>query len=65
MLQTKDDPDQIADETFEYLLFGKQSYYAYPVIGFEEDVAALRNKDVVDFYNISGSVDLKLITCPN
>ncbi len=48
ILQLNDDPDEIADITFEHNLFGENNPYAYPVIGSKNNIE-----------NISGSNELK------
>lgn len=48
ILQLNDDPDEIADITFEHYLFGESHPYGYPVIGSKNNIE-----------NISGSAELK------
>jgi zinc protease len=51
ILQTKDDPDEIANNVFEYLLFNHTHPYAFPVIGRDTHIESIRIDDVRNFYN--------------
>jgi zinc protease len=50
MLQTKDDPDEIAGNVFESLMFNHTHPYAFPVIGKEEDIENITSADIKNFY---------------
>jgi zinc protease len=50
ILQMKDDPDEMANTAFDYLLFGKENPYAYPILGYEENVRQISNEDIRLFY---------------
>ncbi|PKL84107.1 MAG: hypothetical protein CVV24_01680 [Ignavibacteriae bacterium HGW-Ignavibacteriae-3] len=49
ILQLKDEPSFIASSVFERKIF-KDSYYAFPEIGFENTVADISNNDIKKFY---------------
>ncbi len=51
ILQIKDDADEIANEVFEYKMFGDQNSYAFPSIGYEKDVDSIFITDIRDFYS--------------
>jgi len=48
--QLKMEPDYVADISFEYLLFGQDCPYAFPVIGKEKDIQSIQHQFVRDFY---------------
>jgi zinc protease len=50
ILQMKDDPDEMANTAFDYLLFGKKNPYAYPILGYEENVRLISSEDIRLFY---------------
>ncbi|MDX1373498.1 MAG: pitrilysin family protein, partial [Nitrososphaeraceae archaeon] len=50
LVQLSDDPDYLANTSFEYLLLGKKNYYAYPVLGSVNNLDLINNSDVKDFY---------------
>ena len=50
ILQIQDDADEIANEVFEYKLFGGRNPYAFPAIGYERDVDLISINDVRNFY---------------
>ncbi len=50
ILQMKDDPDEMANTAFDYLLFGKENPYAYPILGYEENVRQISSEDIRLFY---------------
>jgi zinc protease len=52
LLQLKDEPDQIADAAFEYLIFGKDSPYSSITSGDQKSVENISNEDVKMFYNL-------------
>jgi zinc protease len=51
LLQLKDDPDEIANIIFEKYIFGENSPYSYPVIGYEEDIKNISIEDLKAFYH--------------
>jgi zinc protease len=51
ILQTQDDPDEIASNAFEYILFNREHPYAFSSIGNEEGLDSITIQDVKDFYN--------------
>lgn len=50
ILQLKEEPSYIASYVFDKLIF-KDSYYAFPEIGFEDSVARISNSDIKKFFN--------------
>jgi len=64
--QIKDEPDQIADIAFEYLLFGSENPYAYPVIGTRDSLKEINVDDVRNFYaNYFNSFNTTIIAAGN
>ena len=51
ILQLKDEPDQIADGAYEYLVFGKDNPYSSLTLGEEKTVNNISNEDIKLFYN--------------
>jgi len=51
ILQRKDNPDEIADNIFEYNLYGKENPYSNLSLGTEIDVSSVSIDDVVDYYS--------------
>lgn len=51
LLQQKDDVEEIATSSFEYLVLGKTDPYAYPVSGYEEDVKSITLDHIKEFYS--------------
>ena len=51
LLQQKDDAEEIATSSFEYLVLGKTDPYAYPVPGYEEDVKNITLDEIKEFYS--------------
>ncbi len=50
ILQKKDDADEIANEVFEYRLLGLGNSYAYPIIGYEDDVNQVSLQNLREYY---------------
>jgi zinc protease len=48
--QIQDDANEIANGVFEYKLFGSKNSYAFPPIGYEEDIDSISVNDIRDFY---------------
>lgn len=64
--QIKDEPDQIADIAFEYLLFGSGNPYSYPVIGTRDSLKEINAEDVRNFYrNYFNSNNTTIIAAGN
>ncbi len=57
LLQLKDEPDQIADAAYEYLIFGKDNPYSSISLGDEKSVGNILNEDVKLFYNLNFKPD--------
>lgn len=51
ILQSKDEPDYLADQLFDRLVLGDSNKYAFPVIGFENSVQSITRADVQDHFN--------------
>lgn len=51
ILQSRDDADEIANEAFEYKLFGDKNSYAYPTIGYEQDIDDISIENIRDLYH--------------
>jgi zinc protease len=51
MIQLKDDPEEIASSVFEYIVFGKEDSYSFPIIGYEDDINNISIEDIKGFYN--------------
>jgi zinc protease len=52
ILQLKDEPDQIADSAYEYLVFGKDNPYSSSTLGDEKSVNDISNEDLKFFYDL-------------
>lgn len=50
LTQTKDDPDEISANAFEYLIFNRKHPYAFPVLGLENDIRSVSVDDIKKFY---------------
>jgi zinc protease len=48
--QVKAEPDYIADISFEHILFGNKSPYAFPVLGIEPSVQKIKIESIKDLY---------------
>ena len=57
LMQLKDEPDQIADAAYEYLVFGKENPYSSITLGEEKSVSNISNEDVKLFYNLNFKPD--------
>ena len=51
ILQRKDNPDDIAENIFEYNLYGKENPYSNSSVGEEKDINSTTTEDVRSFYN--------------
>ncbi len=50
ILQNRDEADEIANEVFEYKVFGINNSYAFPPIGYENDIESISLEDIKEFY---------------
>ncbi len=57
ILQLKDEPDQIADSAYEYLIFGKDNPYSSSTLGEEKSVNNISNEDIKLFYDLYFKLD--------
>ena len=57
LLQLKDEPEQIADAAYEYLIFGKDNPYSSITFGSELCVGNISNEDVKMFYKLNFKPD--------
>ena len=48
--QIQDSPEDIADIAFDKIIFGSENPYAYPSIGYKDDVNNISQKDIKSFY---------------
>jgi len=52
LLQLKDDPEEIADTVFSYVLFGDQNPYAFPTSGYDSHIEQISINDIKNYYNM-------------
>lgn len=50
ILQKRDDAEEIANEVYEYVVFGDRNAYAYPTIGYENDIDLVSLQDLTNHY---------------
>ena len=50
LLQLKDDPDYLADISFQHIIFGKSHPYRNPTLGIKESVEKISLSDLKEFY---------------
>ncbi|MHB1686779.1 MAG: M16 family metallopeptidase [Ignavibacteriaceae bacterium] len=50
LLQLKDDPEEIADNVFSYVMFGKENSYAFPTHGCEDNIKNISIDEVKNYY---------------
>ncbi len=50
ILQNRDDAEEIANEVFEFKLFGENNSYAPPSIGYQEDIESITVTELKDLY---------------
>ncbi len=55
LLQLKDDPDYIADTSFQHIIFGKSHPYGKPTLGVKESVDKITISDLKSFYKYNFS----------
>lgn len=51
ILQSKDEPEYLADQIFDYRIFGDLHIYASPISGYEESVQSIALEDIKNHYN--------------
>jgi zinc protease len=51
ILQRKDNPDDVAEQIFEYNLYGKENPYSNLNPGNEKDINSITTEDIRNFYN--------------
>ena len=51
LLQLSDDPDFTAQRIFEYLVFSENNPYAYPSLGYVEDIENIKIDDLKGYYS--------------
>ena len=62
LLQLKDDPDYLADISFQHIIFGKSHPYRNPTLGIKESVEKISLSDLKEFYmNCFSSVNSSII----
>ena len=49
--QLSDDPDYLANTSFEALLLGKENPYSFPSLGIEKNIDNITNEQIKSFYN--------------
>ncbi|HMN24672.1 MAG: insulinase family protein [Ignavibacteriaceae bacterium] len=50
ILQSKDEPNYLADEIFDMVVLGKSNGYSFPVAGYEETVKSISVEEIKSFY---------------
>ncbi len=51
VMQLKDEPDEIANQVFEYIIFGEDDPYAHPITGTGKSIQMINSEDIRKFYN--------------
>ncbi len=51
ILQSKDEPEYLADQIFDKIIFGASNQYSFPVIGYEDSVNSINLNDIINHYN--------------
>ena len=51
ILQSKDEPEYLADQIFNEIVLGENNNYSYPVLGYEDSLNSIRRDDVLNHYN--------------
>lgn len=51
IMQSKDEPDYLADQIFDMIVLGKSNNYSFPVAGYEETVKSISVSDIKSYYN--------------
>lgn len=50
ILQSRDEPDYLADEIFDMVVLGKSNSYSFPVSGYEKTVKTISVEEIKSFY---------------
>ncbi|HCY76356.1 MAG TPA: hypothetical protein DHV28_10580 [Ignavibacteriales bacterium] len=50
IMQSKDEPEYLADQIFDRVILGKFDNYSYPVSGYEETVNSISLKEIKNYY---------------
>lgn len=50
ILQSKDEPEYLADQIFDRVILGSSNNYSYPVSGYEETVSSIALDEIKDYY---------------
>lgn len=50
IMQSKDDPEYLADQIFDRVILGKSNNYSYPVSGYETTVESIKIDEIKDHY---------------
>jgi zinc protease len=48
--QSKDEPEYLADQIFDKVIFGESNNYSFPVIGYYDSVESISRDDVFNYY---------------
>jgi zinc protease len=51
LMQLRDEPDYLAEQIFELRLFGSNNPYAFPTLGYDDEIDLLKNENIKDFYS--------------
>jgi len=51
IIQSKDEPEYLADQVFDHRIFGSSHFYSSPVSGYEETVQSISLADIKAHYN--------------
>jgi zinc protease len=51
ILQSKDEPEYLADEIFNRIVLGKSNNYSFPVLGYDDTVESISINDVINHYS--------------
>jgi zinc protease len=51
ILQSKDEPEYLADEIFNRIVLGKSNNYSFPVLGYDDTVELISINDVINHYS--------------
>ncbi|MBK7630590.1 MAG: insulinase family protein [Ignavibacteriales bacterium] len=50
IIQSKDEPEYLADQIFDMIVLGKSNNYSFPVSGYEETVASISVDEIKNYY---------------
>lgn len=51
IIQSKDEPEYLADQIFDKIIFGASNNYSFPVMGYEDSVKSINLDDIINHYN--------------